>query len=230
MPESLEVERFNPKLGWFRFLKDELEKEYFRELMDFVRKERLEKVIYPKPQATFRAFELTPIEEVKVVILGQDPYHGPDQATGLSFSVPDGLKIPPSLRNIFKELENDLAIPSPKNGNLDSWAQQGVFLLNSTLTVEQGRAGAHQGRGWSRFTDRVIEIIYEEIKYLVFKLLGKHAQEKISIIDQKRHSVLLAPHPSPLSAYKGFFGSHPFSQSNTLLKQTGKNPIHWQLP
>lgn len=230
MSESLEVERFNPNIGWFRFLRNELEKEYFRGLIEFLHKERLEKVIYPSPQDTFRAFELTPIEEVKLVILGQDPYHGTNQATGLSFSVPVGLKPPPSLRNIFKELESDLSVPFPKHGNLDSWAQQGVFLLNSALTVEQGRPGAHQGRGWSRFTDRVIEILSEEKKDLVFILWGKHAQEKLSLIDQKRHSVLLAPHPSPLSAYKGFFGSHPFSQSNALLQQTGKTPIHWQLP
>lgn len=188
------------------------------------------KVIYPAGKEWFAALNSTPFDRVKVVILGQDPYHGPDQAHGLSFSVRPGVRIPPSLQNIFRELHSDLDIPLPSHGYLNHWAEQGVLLLNATLTVEQGRAGAHQGRGWERFTDRAIECLNRERAGLVFLLWGSYAQKKGAIIDTKRHLVLKAPHPSPLSAHRGFFGSRHFSRTNAWLIERGEQPIDWSLP
>lgn len=186
-------------------------------------------VIYPDERSVFRALELTPVKKVKAVILGQDPYHGPGQAHGLAFSVPAGCSLPPSLRNIFQELEQDLGCVKPVSGNLQAWAEQGVLLLNTVLTVEQGQAGAHQKRGWEQFTDRIIGFINAEALPSVFLLWGSHAQKKTPIIDQKKHAVLLAPHPSPLSAYRGFFGSRPFSRCNAELVRLKRGPISWQL-
>lgn len=188
------------------------------------------KVIYPAGKEWFAALNSTPFDRVKAVILGQDPYHGPDQAHGLSFSVRPGVRIPPSLQNIFRELHSDLDIPLPSHGYLNHWAEQGVLLLNATLTVEQGRAGAHQGRGWERFTDRAIECLNREREGLVFLLWGSYAQKKGAIIDTKRHLVLKAPHPSPLSAHRGFFGSRHFSRTNAWLIERGEKPIDWSLP
>lgn len=229
MSESLEVERFNSASSWYRLLKKEFESDYYRELEAFLKKERENQIVYPNACDTFRAFELTPFEKVKVIILGQDPYHGPGQATGLSFSVPPGVKFPPSLRNIFKEYQSDLGLQAPFFGNLEPWAEQGVFLLNSALSVRKGVAGSHHEAGWHRFTDRVMKVLSDEKEGLVFILWGKFAQQKASLIDQNRHFILESPHPSPFSAHKGFFGSHPFSKTNALLEQSGKTPIHWSL-
>jgi uracil-DNA glycosylase len=185
------------------------------------------KVIYPASDQWFNAFNTTPFEKVKVVILGQDPYHGPDQAHGLCFSVKPGTKFPPSLLNIFKELGNDLDMPVPEQGCLQSWAEQGVLLLNATLTVEQAQAGSHQNRGWEQFTDRAIQHLNEQREGLVFMLWGSYAQKKGQLIDDKKHLVLKAPHPSPLSAYRGFFGCGHFSQANSYLKSRGEAVIEW---
>ncbi len=188
------------------------------------------KIIYPAPAAIFRALDLTPVDRVKVVILGQDPYHGPGQAQGLCFSVPAKVAWPPSLQNIFTELTSDVGVPQPTSGDLSPWAKQGVLLLNATLTVEQAKAGSHQGKGWERFTDTIIKLINDEKEHVVFILWGKYAQEKGNIIDEAKHKVLRAPHPSPLSSYQGFFGSRPFSQANEYLLATFQQPIDWQLP
>jgi uracil-DNA glycosylase len=177
----------------------------------------------------FNAFNLTPLPAVKAVILGQDPYHGPRQAHGLCFSVPDGIDIPPSLLNIYKELETDMGLPRPQSGNLTQWARNGVLLLNATLTVRNGQAGSHQGRGWETFTDSAIKSISEYRAGIVFLLWGKFAMAKASLIDQRKHFVLSAPHPSPLSASRGFFGCRHFSQSNELLTQAGLQPVDWSL-
>jgi uracil-DNA glycosylase len=187
-------------------------------------------VLYPEPDHWFRAFELTPFDQVRVVILGQDPYHGEGQAHGLCFSVPPGLAVPPSLRNIYKELESDLSIAPAAHGCLVSWAQQGVLLLNSVLTVEQACAGSHQDRGWERFTDQAIRCLSEQREGLVFLLWGAYAQKKGRLIDASRHLVLSASHPSPLSAYRGFFGCRHFSQTNAYLSQRAEKEIQWCLP
>jgi uracil-DNA glycosylase len=213
--------------SWKRRLSNEFEEPYFRELTDFVREEYTTKQIFPPGKLIFHAFEQSPFEKTKVVILGQDPYHGPGQAHGLCFSVPDGIELPPSLQNIFKEIGQDLGLPAPSNGNLDRWATQGVLLLNATLTVQANRAGSHQNKGWEIFTDRVIRILAEEKEHLVFILWGSFAQKKGEFIDRSRHLVLSSPHPSPLSSYRGFFGNKHFSKTNRYLESHGILPINW---
>lgn len=223
----------SPKLepGWLAVLGDQFEKPYMTQLRAFLQAEKQQgKVIYPPGSLWFNAFNATPFEKVKVVILGQDPYHGPNQAHGLCFSVLPGVQVPPSLANIYKELESDLQIPRPRHGCLNHWAEQGVLLLNATLTVEQARAGAHQGKGWETFTDAAIHVLNEQREHLVFMLWGSYAQKKGDFIDTKRHLVLKAPHPSPLSAHRGFLGCRHFSKANDYLQNNGQQPIHWALP
>jgi len=217
--------------SWREVLGPEFSNPYMSELRRFLMAEKeAGKLIFPKGSEYFRALDLTPVEAVKVVILGQDPYHGFGQAHGLCFSVQPGTRIPPSLVNIYKELQTDLGIPPARHGFLEHWARQGVLLLNSVLTVEEGRAAAHQGRGWERFTDAVIRAVNERCDGVVFMLWGSYAQKKAAFVDQKRHLVLKAPHPSPLSAHNGFFGSRHFSQANAFLTSRGKEPIDWHLP
>ena len=213
--------------GWKNKLVDEFESDYFKELAEKVRAAYLKAVVYPPPKLVFNAFELCPFDQVKVVIIGQDPYHGPGQAHGLCFSVQEGVIVPPSLRNIYKEIHDDLGKDIPPSGNLERWAKQGVLLLNATLTVEQGRAGSHQGWGWERFTDAAIKKVSDEKEGVVFMLWGRFAQNKASLIDATKHLILKAPHPSPLSAYNGWFGSKHFSQANEYLKSRGQEPIDW---
>lgn len=217
---------------WKEVLSGEKTKPYFTELMTFVHEERLAgKIIYPAQQEVFNALKLTPLEEVKVVILGQDPYHGPNQAHGLCFSVLRGVPPPPSLLNIFKELADDQPnFTMPQHGNLTSWAEQGVLLLNTVLTVEQSRAHSHANKGWEIFTDSVINAVNEHTQGTVFLLWGSHAQKKQQYLNQHRHHILTSPHPSPLSAYRGFFGCRHFSKTNQLLDAQQKTPINWQLP
>ena len=214
--------------SWKERLQGEFEKPYFKELTDFVREEYRQRVVYPPGKLIFNAFNLCPFDRVKVVLIGQDPYHGPGQAQGLCFSVNDGIKFPPSLVNIFKELESDLGIATPQSGSLVHWAEQGVFLLNATLTVREHEAGSHQNRGWETFTDAVIRCLATEQEHLVFILWGGYAQRKGAFIDRSRHLVIASPHPSPLSAYHGFFGTKPFSRTNDYLKANGIEPIDWQ--
>ena len=207
------------------------ERPEMRELADFLRaQKRAGKAIFPAGGEIFAALNATPFERVKVVILGQDPYHGPNQAHGLCFSVLPGVAAPPSLENIFVELERDLAIPRPNHGCLTSWAEQGVLLLNAVLTVERGLAGSHQGKGWEGFTDACVDALNRERENLVFLLWGSYAQKKGQLIDRRRHLVLKAPHPSPLSAYRGFIGSGHFSRANEYLREHGQTPIDWRLP
>ena len=213
--------------SWKERLASEFEKPYFLKLTDFVRHEYATQTIYPKGIHIFNAFEKTPFDRVKVVILGQDPYHEPGQAHGLCFSVNDGIPLPPSLQNIYKELEEDMGIPPRTSGNLERWAEQGVLLLNATLTVRAHQAGSHQQRGWEEFTDAVIYQVAEEKEHVVFILWGAYAQKKGEFIDLFRHRVLKSAHPSPLSVYRGFFGSKPFSKTNHYLVQTGQTPIEW---
>lgn len=213
--------------SWYQLLQDEFSKDYFRELTAFVRTEYQRTTVYPPPAKIFAAFDTTPVDQVKVVILGQDPYHGPKQANGLCFSVNDGVALPPSLINIYKEIEADLGRPTQTNGNLEPWAQQGVLLLNATLTVRARQAGSHQNKGWEAFTDAVIEALANSRKNLVFMLWGSYAQKKGSVIDTNKHLVLKSPHPSPLSAHRGFFGSKHFSQANEYLWMHGAMPIEW---
>lgn len=215
--------------SWKNVLADEFEKKYFKELASFVRSEYLNKTIYPKPENVFAAFDLCPFNHVKVVILGQDPYHGPGQAHGLCFSVQKGIQNPPSLQNIFKEIESDLGIKMSNTGNLSPWARRGVFLLNATLTVRAHQAGSHQRKGWEEFSDAVIKTLSQKKEGLVFLLWGAYAQSKEQLIDNDKHLVLKAPHPSPLSAYRGFFGSKHFSQANQFLRKKGLGEINWQL-
>lgn len=217
----------NIEESWKSQLKDEFEKPYFKELTHFVKDEYNSKTIYPPSKLIFNAFNITPFNEVKVVIVGQDPYHQPGQAHGLCFSVNDGVKIPPSLVNIYKEINCDLGISVPTSGNLERWAKQGVLLLNATLTVRAGQAGSHQGKGWEQFTDRVIDLISMYQNDIVFMLWGAYAQKKGATIDQKRHLILKSPHPSPLSAHRGFFGNNHFSRANEYLITKGKSPIDW---
>ena len=215
--------------SWKTVLADEFTKNYFTELRNKVRIEYKSNVIYPHPTKIFNAFSLTPFNKVKVVVIGQDPYHGENQAHGLSFSVENGVKIPPSLNNIFKELKSDLKINLPKSGNLSSWAEQGVLMLNSVLTVRSGVANSHKDIGWEIFTEKVISIISSQLSNIVFILWGKQAQEKIKIIDTKKHLILKSAHPSPLSAYNGFFGCKHFSKCNAYLKKCNKKQIDWSL-
>jgi len=220
-----------PKIeeSWYEALKDEFSAPYFLELKEKLQKEKEAYLIYPPGNRIFSAFNLCPLTAVKLVILGQDPYHGKGQAHGLSFSVPDGVKPPPSLQNIFKELKSDMNIPIPQTGNLERWAQQDLLLINATLTVRAGDAGSHQGLGWETFTDKVIHSISHFRAGVVFLLWGKYAQAKIPLIDQSKHFVLTAPHPSPFSANRGFFGCRHFSKANHLLEENGLGPIDWKL-
>lgn len=217
--------------SWKAVLQPEFQQDYMLKLKDFLRKEIAQgKIIYPRGSDYFHALNSTPLPKVRVVVLGQDPYHGPDQAHGLSFSVKPGVPVPPSLVNIFKELKSDLGIPASHHGFLQAWAEQGVLLLNTVLTVEQGQAASHQNRGWEHFTDRIIQLLNDEREGLVFLLWGAHAQKKGRNIDRSKHLVIETPHPSPLSAHRGFFGSRPFSKINDYLVARGEEPIHWQLP
>lgn len=213
--------------SWKAQLKEEFDKPYFKRLADFVRAEYASKTVYPPPACIFRALDLVPFDRVRVVILGQDPYHGPGQAMGLCFSVPDGVPKPPSLQNIFKEIHDDLGVPIPGSGNLAHWAEQGVLLLNATLTVEAGKAGSHQKKGWEEFTDAVIKRLSDGREGLVFLLWGAYAQKKGEHIDRKKHLVLMAAHPSPLSAHNGFFGCKHFSKTDAYLIAKGEKPIAW---
>ncbi|MBS7374927.1 MAG: uracil-DNA glycosylase [Muribaculaceae bacterium] len=213
--------------SWKRELAEEWEKDYFVRLTQFVREEYATKQIFPPGRQIFAAFNSTPFHEVKVVILGQDPYHDVGQANGLCFSVNDGIQFPPSLRNIFKEIESDIGTPVPQSGDLSRWAKQGVLLLNATLTVEAHRAGSHQRHGWEQFTDSVIAHLAEHRDNLVFILWGSYAIGKGAFIDRNRHLVLTSVHPSPLSAHRGFFGNHHFSRTNQYLIEHGKTPIEW---
>lgn len=215
---------------WLNHLKSEFQEPYMESLSAFLRAEKASgKIVYPQGKNIFAALNCTPLDAVKVVIIGQDPYHGPGQAHGLSFSVPHGIAIPPSLRNIYKELVTDIGIAPPTHGNLAAWAEQGVLLLNAVLTVQHANAGSHQGKGWERFTDRVIEIVNQHCEHMVFLLWGAYAQKKGRAIDRARHLVLQAPHPSPLSAHRGFLGSAHFSKANEYLHAHAKTPIDWQV-
>lgn len=213
--------------SWKQRLQTEFDQSYFEQLTRFVHQEYATHTVYPPGKQIFAAFDSCPFEQVKVVILGQDPYHEPRQAHGLCFSVNDGIPFPPSLQNIFKEIESDLGIPVPARGDLTRWAQQGVLLLNATLTVRAHQAASHQGKGWETFTDAVIHKLAEEREHLVFILWGSYAQRKGEFIDSRRHLVLKSPHPSPLSAHRGFFGNHHFSQANRYLASHGITPIQW---
>lgn len=213
--------------SWARVLADEFEQPYFEQLIAFVKNEYATQTVYPPGGLIFNAFNHCPFEQTRVVILGQDPYHGPGQAHGLSFSVPDGIAKPPSLRNIFNELHDDLGVAVPKSGNLERWADQGVLLLNATLTVRAGQAGSHQNKGWETFTDAVIKRISHLREHVVFILWGSYAQKKGAVIDPKKHLILKAVHPSPLAAHNGFFGSRPFSQTNAYLEAHGQAAIDW---
>lgn len=213
--------------SWKNALCEEFEKPYFKELTEKVRQSYLSGKVYPPPKLIFNALELCSLEQVKVVILGQDPYHGPAQAHGLSFSVPEGVSLPPSLRNIYKEIANDIGTEPSASGNLERWAAQGVLLLNATLTVEHSKAGSHQGIGWEQFTDAIIKTISDQKDQVVFLLWGNFARSKATLIDQTKHLVLEAPHPSPFSAHTGFFGSKHFSKTNDYLISHNKKPILW---
>lgn len=221
----------NPQIeeSWKEILIGEFQQDYFAKLKQFLVDEKSKNVVYPPGSLIFNAFNFTPFNDVKVVLLGQDPYHGPGQAHGLCFSVPDGVQKPPSLINIFKEIQTDLGIPFPKNGNLEKWAKQGVLLLNATLTVRAHQAGSHQKKGWEQFTDAAITAISRNRTGVVFLLWGAYAQAKVSIIDQTKHFVLTAPHPSPLSVTRGFFGCKHFSKTNDLLRAQGKTEIDWSI-
>jgi uracil-DNA glycosylase len=216
---------------WALHLKKEFQQPYMQTLKAFLRAEKDQgKVIYPHSSNWFHALETTPLDEVKVVILGQDPYHQPNQAHGLCFSVLPGIKTPPSLVNIYKELKQDLNIEPVSHGYLAQWAKQGVLLLNAVLTVEDSKANAHQGKGWETFTDKIIATVNEQCEHVVFMLWGAYAQKKAAMIDSTKHLVLKAPHPSPLSAHRGFLGCQHFSQANAYLVNQGRQGIHWQLP
>lgn len=215
--------------SWREALEDELSKEYFLELDKFLDDEYAHYNVYPKREDLFNAYNLTHLDKVKVVILGQDPYHGEGQGHGLAFSVRDGVKHPPSLVNIFKELNADIGCETPVNGNLTSWVEQGVFLINTVLTVRESTPNSHQKKGWEKFTDATIKVVSEKCENVVFILWGKPAQSKEKLIDESKHLILKAPHPSPLSSYRGFFGSKPFSLSNEYFLECGKSQIDWCL-
>ena len=217
--------------SWLRVLQGEFDAPYMQALRAFLAVEReAGKVIYPQGSQWFAALDLTPLEKVRVVILGQDPYHGEGQAHGLCFSVRSGVRPPPSLINIYKEMQTDLGLAPPRHGNLHSWAEQGVLLLNSVLTVEAGRAASHQGKGWEQFTDAIIRLLNEQERPIVFILWGSYAQRKGALIDRTRHHVIASAHPSPLSAHNGFFGSRPFSRTNEFLRNAEQPEIDWALP
>jgi uracil-DNA glycosylase len=218
------------KTDWNPVLRAELAKPYWAELQAFVADERARHTVYPPPDQVFAALHLTPFAATKVLILGQDPYHGPRQAHGLCFSVTRGVTIPPSLVNIYAELRDDLGIEPPAHGNLEAWARQGVLLLNTTLTVRAGQAASHQGKGWEVFTDEVIRAVAAKPERVVFVLWGSHARKKKALIDTGRHVIIESAHPSPLSARNGFFGSRPFSRANAALVEAGIEPIDWRLP
>lgn len=213
--------------SWKKQLQPEFEKPYFKQLTEFVKSEYASQTVYPPAKLIFNAFEQCPFDQVKVVILGQDPYHGPGQAHGLCFSVNDGVDFPPSLRNIFKEINADTGAPIPKSGNLERWAKQGVLLLNATLTVRAHTAGSHQKRGWEQFTDSVIHLVADKLENVVFILWGNYAISKGEFIDARKHLVLKSVHPSPLSASRGFFGNHQFSAANKYLSEHGKSQVQW---
>jgi uracil-DNA glycosylase len=215
--------------SWKAALWDEFQSEYFEKLKDFLVQERSQYSIYPPGPLIFNAYNCTPLEKIKVVILGQDPYHGTGQAHGLCFSVPKGIKAPPSLANIFKEMKNDLNLDIPTHGNLEQWAYEGVMMLNATLTVRASTAGSHQKKGWEEFTDQTIKIISREKEKVVFILWGRYAQAKETLIDHTKHLVLKAAHPSPFSAYNGFFGCKHFSKTNSFLKQNGLDEVNWKI-
>jgi uracil-DNA glycosylase len=227
----IQADRIRLEASWKSRLLPEFEQPYMQQLREFLR-EQLErgKAIYPKGPEYFAAMDLTPFDQVKVVILGQDPYHGPDQAHGLCFSVRPGIAPPPSLLNIYQELREDLGIEPPDHGCLESWARQGVLLLNSVLTVERGRAASHSGKGWETFTDRIVHLLDRERTHLAFVLWGSYAQRKGQFIDRSRHLVIATPHPSPLSASRGFLGSRPFSRIDEYLQDKGQSPIDWRIP
>ena len=213
--------------NWKQLLKDEFEKPYFHSLTKFVKNEYKEHQCFPPGNEIFAAFDHCNLDDLKVVILGQDPYHNDNQANGLCFSVRDGIKFPPSLRNIFKEISDDIKVETPMSGDLTRWAKQGVLLLNATLTVRAHEAGSHQNKGWEVFTDAVIQTIAQQTENVVFILWGGYAQKKAKLIDETKHCILKAPHPSPLSSYRGFFGCKHFSQTNTFLQEKGKKGIEW---
>ena len=218
------------KTDWNPVLRAELSKSYWEPLQKFVADERAKHTVYPPPDEVFSALYLTPFAEVKVLILGQDPYHGPRQAHGLCFSVRPGIERPPSLVNIFKELQDDLGLRPPNHGCLEGWAQQGVLLLNAVLTVRANNANSHQGKGWEQFTDEIIRTVNDKTDTVVFILWGANARKKRTLIDTARHVVLESAHPSPLSAHNGFFGSRPFSRANAALIEAGRDPVDWFLP
>ncbi|MDR2038354.1 MAG: uracil-DNA glycosylase [Bacteroidales bacterium] len=226
-----QVEKPNPQIeeSWLATLAGEFEQPYFFDLKSFLVEEKRQFAVYPPGPLIFNAFSHTPFQQVKVVILGQDPYHGKGQAHGLSFSVPDGVKPPPSLVNIYKEIQNDLGISPSSSGNLEQWADQGVFLLNATLTVRASTAGSHQNKGWELFTDQVIRTLSDQREHLVFMLWGNYARAKKSLINPQKHLILEAPHPSPFSVHNGFFGCKHFSKANEYLKQNGIEPIDWSI-
>lgn len=215
---------------WADQLNEEFTKSYYLDLREFLKKEYAEKTVYPEMDHIFNALHYTSFHNVKVVILGQDPYHGPNQAHGLSFSVKPKVKLPPSLQNIFKELNNDLGYRVPDHGYLINWAKQGVLMLNTVLTVRAGEAHSHANKGWENFTDQIIKTLNQKSDSIVYILWGGAAQKKIALIDTEKHFIIKAPHPSPLSAYRGFFGSKPFSKTNALLKKSGLEEINWELP
>ncbi|GAA0480615.1 uracil-DNA glycosylase [Salinibacillus aidingensis] len=215
---------------WNDYLSEEFEKNYYQQLREFLKREYSSETVYPDMHDIFNAFHYTPYQNTKVVILGQDPYHGPDQAHGFSFSVQPSVQIPPSLKNIYKELHQDLGCTIPNHGNLIHWARQGVLLLNAVLTVRAHQANSHRGKGWEYFTDKVIDVLNKRERPIVFILWGRNAQEKSKYLDQDKHCIIKSPHPSPLSAYRGFFGSKPFSKANQYLKSIGETPIDWQIP
>lgn len=230
-PAKALASHLRPDRGWTEYLADEFRQPYMQALAEFLAaEESAGKVIFPDSSHCFNALNSTPLDQVRVVILGQDPYHGPGQAHGLCFSVRPDVPPPPSLVNMFKEIQEDLGITPPDHGCLQPWAEQGVLLLNSVLTVVQGQAGAHQGKGWEVFTDKVIETVNREREGVVFLLWGNYARKKGSQIDRSRHLVLEGPHPSPLSAYRGFFGCRHFSSANEWLQKQGRTPVNWALP
>jgi uracil-DNA glycosylase len=218
------------KTDWNPILRTELDKPYWQQLQQFVATERATHPVFPSREAVFAALHLTPYAETKVLILGQDPYHGPGQAHGLCFSVQPGVSLPPSLVNIFKELQDDLGVAPPNHGCLEHWARQGVLLLNATLTVRAHKAGSHQGKGWETFTDAVIQAVNDKPDRVVFILWGAYARKKRALLDPSRHVIIESAHPSPLSAHNGFFGSRPFSRANAALEAAGRSPVDWRIP
>lgn len=225
----MEIRKPDIDESWYKVLREQFEAPYFADLKSFLVEEKQHYAVYPPGKLIFNAFNLTPFDKVKVVILGQDPYHGPGQAHGLSFSVPDGVQFPPSLINIFKELNNDLGIPMAHSGNLEKWAREGVLLLNASLTVRAGQAASHSRHGWEAFTDAAIRALSEEREHLVFILWGNYAIAKRALIDPFKHLILTSVHPSPLSASRGFFGCHHFSKTNNYLIEHNIEPIDWKL-